>query len=91
MPELEVPRPVASMPFTKRKTYTRDDGVVMVEINSYLWVEEASQSGSHYCGRVGCASSGSTETSVTVSRTVPATIGGAPREMVIATEHAGQA
>jgi hypothetical protein len=44
-----------------------------------------------YCGRGGCASSGSTETSVMVSRTVPATIGGAPSEMVMAAEHAGQA
>ncbi len=32
-----------------------------------------------------------TEISVTVSNTVPATIGGAPKEMVIAAEQAGHA
>jgi hypothetical protein len=26
---------------TKRKTYTRDDGVIMVEISSNLFVEES--------------------------------------------------
>jgi hypothetical protein len=29
------------MPSTKRKTYTRDDGVVMVEIRPHEYVEES--------------------------------------------------